>query len=166
MNNFEKEVKRIVDKPDNCVIILMFVEFKDDVRRNVDFLKYGIFIELVLPFAIIIIVLSHGSSLKLECYPFSIPFVVLMIGSYLWTTSYNLKVKRYENDLTLNLNRWLNSKYEDSDQIEMNVIERTAKQFNEQKSIHESNPAQRHLMNQNSVSKEKFVEIELILNSN
>jgi hypothetical protein len=145
IKDFEKEVERIVDKLDNCVIILMqrtilmFVEFKDDIRKNVDFLKYGIFIELVLPIAII--VLSHGSSLKLECYPFSIPFVVLMIGSYLWTMSYNLSVNRYENDLTLNLNRWLNPKYEDSDQIEIKVIERTAKQFNEQKSIDESNPA-------------------------
>jgi hypothetical protein len=35
-------------------------------QKNVEFLEYGIFIEFVLPIAIIF--LSDGSSLKLECY--------------------------------------------------------------------------------------------------
>jgi hypothetical protein len=145
IKDFNNELKRIVTKPDKNVIILTqrtiskFIEFKDDIKRNVDFLKYGIFIELILPITAIVMVGSHGSIFDTKCHPFSISFIVLMIGSYLWTMSYDFKVKRTENDLILNINRWLNQKYEDSDQIEIKVLERTVKQFNEQKSIDESN---------------------------
>ncbi len=145
IKDFNNELKSIVTKPDKNVIVLTqrtiskFIEFKDDIKRNVDFLKYEIFIELILPITAIVMVGSHGSIFDTKCHPFSISFIVLMIGSYLWTMSYDFRVKRTENDLILNINRWLNQKYEDSDQIEIKVLERTVKQFNEQKSIDESN---------------------------
>ncbi len=143
IKDFNSEVKRIVTKPDKSVIILTqrtiskFIEFKDGIKRNVDFLKYGISIELILPIAAILVIGSHDFIFDAIFHPFSISFVVLMIGSYLWTMSYDFRVKRSENDLTMCLNHWLNQKYEDSDEIEIKVLERTVKLFNEQKSIDE-----------------------------
>ncbi len=145
IEDFTNEVKSIKTKPDKSVIIstqrsiLKFVEFKDNIKKYVDFLKYGIFIDLVLPVAIV--VGSYESILVLECWAFGISFVVLVIGSYLWTISYNLRVKRSESDLTLNLNRWLNPNIENADEIELKVLKRTAMHFSEQKSIDELNPA-------------------------
>jgi hypothetical protein len=146
IKDFNNELKRIFTKPDKNVIISIqktikkFIEFKDDIKINVDFLKYGIFIELIVAITAIVVVGSHGSIFDTECHPFSISFIVLVIGSYLWTMSYDYSVRRSENDLTLSLNHWLNQKYEDFDEIEIKVLERTLKQFNEQKSNDESNP--------------------------
>ncbi len=143
IKDFNNELKRIVTKPDESVIILTqktiskFIELKDDIKRNVDFLKYGITIELIPHITAIVLIGSHGSIFDTKCHPFSISFIILMIGSYLWTMSYDFRVKRSENDLTMSLNHWLNQKYEDSDEIEIKVLERTVKQFNEQKSIDE-----------------------------
>jgi hypothetical protein len=95
--------------------------------------------ELILPITAIVVVGSHGSIFDTKCHPFSIYFIILMIGSYLWTMSYDFRLKRSENDLILSLNHWLNQKYEDSDEIEMKVLERTVKKFNEQKTSDESN---------------------------
>jgi hypothetical protein len=103
-----------------------------DIKRSVDFLKYGIFIGSILPIAII-----FGSISNLECIHFSISFIVLISGSYLWTLSYDFRIRRAENNLSLNINRWLNPRFEDSDYFEMKVLEMTVKKFNEQKHINQ-----------------------------
>jgi hypothetical protein len=145
IEDFTNEVKSIKTKPDKSVIIstqrsiLKFAEFKNNIKKYVDFLKFGVFIDLALPVAIVLG--SYETTLELECWAFGIAFVILMIGSYLWTISYNLRVKRSESDLTLNLNRWLNSNIENSDEIELKVLERTSIHFSERKSIDELNPA-------------------------
>jgi hypothetical protein len=103
-----------------------------DIKRNVDFLKYGIFIGLILPIAI-----TFGSISNLVCIHFSISFLVLISGSCLWTLSYDFRIRRAENNLSLNINRWLNPRLEDPDYFEMKVLEKTVIQFNEQKHINE-----------------------------
>jgi hypothetical protein len=103
-----------------------------NIKRNVDYLKYGNFIQLVLPIAITV-----GSISNIECIYYSITFIVTKIGIYLWTMSYDLRVRRAENNLTSNINGWLNPEHEDSDYFETKVLERAVKQFNGQKSINE-----------------------------
>ncbi len=55
IKDFEKKVERIVDKPDNCVrilmqiTILMFVEFKDDIRKMLNFLNMEFLLNLFYP---------------------------------------------------------------------------------------------------------------------
>jgi hypothetical protein len=138
IKDFNSEVVKVT-KPNKSILIirqrtiLKFIEFQIDIKRNVDFIKYGIFIELVLPIGMIFIGVSN-----LECIHYIITFVVLKIVCYLWTMSYDLRVKRAENNLTLNINRWLSPELEDRDYFEIKVLERTAKQFNGQKSINES----------------------------
>ncbi len=145
IKDFTNEVKSIKTKPDKSVIIstqrsiLKFAEFKDNIKKYVDFLEFGIFIDLVLP--VTIVVGSYESILELECWTFGISFVVLVIGSYIWTISYNLRVKRSESDLTLNLNRWLNPNIENGDEIELKVLKKAAMHFSEQKFIDEFNSA-------------------------
>jgi hypothetical protein len=79
-----------------------------------------------------------GSISNKECIYYSISFIVITIGIYLWTMSYHFMARRAENNLSSNINRWLNPEHEDSDYFETKVLERTVKQFNEQKSIYES----------------------------
>jgi hypothetical protein len=45
--------------------------------------------------------------------------------------SSNLRIRIVENDLSFILNRWLNLKFEDSIEIDMNYIEKFAKQSNQ-----------------------------------
>jgi hypothetical protein len=138
IKDFNNEVVKVVKKPDKSILILTqrnilkFIEFRMDVKRNVDFLKYEIFIGLVLPIAIMV-----GSISNIECIYYSISFIVITIGIYLWTMSHDLRVRRAENNLTLNINRWLNPKLEDPHYFEMKILEMIVKQFKEQKSINE-----------------------------
>ncbi len=139
IRDFNSEVVKIVTKPNKCILILTqrtilkFIEFQINIKRNVDYLEYGNFIQLVLPIAIMV-----GSISNKECIYYSISFIVITIGIYLWTMSYHFMARRAENNLSSNINRWLNPEHEDSDYFETKVLERTVKQFNEQKSIYES----------------------------
>ncbi len=136
IRNFNNEVVKIATKPNKSILILTqrtilkFIEFQINIKRNVDYLKYGNFIQLVLPIAITV-----GSISNIECIYYSISFIVIKIGFYLWTMSHDLRIRRAENNLTSNINRWLNPEHEDSDYFETKVLESTVKQFNEQKYI-------------------------------
>ncbi len=135
IKEFRKEVLNEKSEPDGDVLkltqkfVLKFVNFKNEIKSNVDFLKFGISAEFFL--AIGLIIFSNGFFLESMSYHLSLLRIALMIGYYLWTMSSNLRIRIVENDLSFILNRWLNLKVEDSIRIDINYIEKFAKQSNE-----------------------------------
>ncbi len=143
IKEFSKEVMNEKCEPDSDVLkltqkfVLKFVNFKNEITRNVDFLKYGISIEFIS--IISFIICFHILFSKPECYHFGISFIILIIGYYLWTMSSNLRIRIIENDLSLILNQWLHLNPKDSIRIEIDYIEKTAKSLNEEESNEEPN---------------------------
>ena len=135
IKEFRKEVLNEKSEPDGDVLkltqkfVLKFVNIKNEIKSNVDFLKFGISAEFFLTIGLIIF--SNGLFMESKFYRLNILRIVLMIGYYLWTMSSNLRIRIVENDLSFILNRWLNLKVEDSIRIDMNYIEKFAKQSNE-----------------------------------
>jgi hypothetical protein len=135
IKEFRKEVLNEKSEPDGDVLkltqkfVLKFVNFKNEIKRNVDFLKFGISAEFFLTIGIIIF--SNALFWESKFFRLNILRILLMIGYYLWTMSSNLRIRIIENDLSFVLNRWLNLKVEDSIRIDMDYIEKLSKQFNE-----------------------------------
>jgi hypothetical protein len=116
--------------------VLKFVNFKNDIKRNVDFVKYGISMEFISYIALTIC--CHALNQKSK-FPYYHIFVsILLFCYYLWTMSYNLRIRIIDNDLSLTLNEWLHLNPEDSIQIEMDYIEKTVKSFNKKESSDET----------------------------
>jgi hypothetical protein len=121
IKEFKKEVLNEKSEPDSDVLkltqkfVMKFVNFKNDIKRSVDCLKYSISMDFLSTIAFIIS--SHVLVLKYECYHFDISRIVLMIAYYLWTMSSNLRIRIIENDLSLILNQWLHLNPEDSIRI-------------------------------------------------
>jgi len=118
----------------NQKFVLKFVNFKTDIKRNVDFLKHGISFEFTSNF--VILLFSHKNSGYLH---FEISLIVLIIVNYLWTMSLNFMIRLNENNLSFILNQWLHLKPEDSITIEMDCIEKTVKRSNEEESNYVTN---------------------------
>jgi hypothetical protein len=135
IKEFRKEVLNEKSKPDGDVLkltqkfVLKFANFKNEIKSNVDFLKFGISAEFFLTTGLIIY--SNLFFFESKFYRLNILRIVLKIGYYLWTMSSNLRIRIVENDLSFILNRWLNLKFEDSIEIDMNYIEKFAKQSNQ-----------------------------------
>jgi hypothetical protein len=135
IKEFRKEVLNEKSEPDGDVLklthkfILKFVNFKNEIKSNVDFLKFGISAEFFLTIGLIIF--SNGFVMESKFYRLNLLRIVLIIGYYLWTMSWNLRIRIVENNLSFILNRWLNVKVEDSIRIDMDYIEKFSKQFNE-----------------------------------
>jgi len=135
IKNFNKVVVRNNIKPAKNELIstqrtiFKFVELKSVIKRNVDFLKYDISMEFFSAFALT--VCTHGSVSNQECYYLSILWFVLTIGYFLWTMSSNLRVRKAQNELSLNLNLWLNIEFENINDIEINNLKTSFKPFKE-----------------------------------
>jgi hypothetical protein len=135
IKEFRKQVLNEKSEPDGDVLkltqkfIVKFVNFKNEIKSNVDFLKFGISAEFFLTIGLIIFL--NGFIFESKFYRLNILRIVLMIGYYLWTMSSNLRIRIIENDLSFILNQWLNLNVEDSIRIDMNYIEMIAKQSNE-----------------------------------
>jgi hypothetical protein len=95
--------------------VLKFVDFKDEIKIKVDFLRFGITLEFFL--TIDVIVYSNGFISESKSQDMNL-----------------LRIRINENDLSFILNRWLNLKVEDSIRIDMDYIEKYSKQFIEKKS--------------------------------
>ncbi len=138
IKEFRKEVLNEKCEPDGDVLkltqkfILKFVNFKNEIKSNVDFLKFGITIEFFLTIAFIIYL--NGFFRESKSYRLNILRIFLIIGYYLWTMSSNLRIRIIENNLSYILNRWLNLKVEDSIRLDMDYIEKYNNQFIEKKS--------------------------------
>ncbi len=143
IKEFRKEVLNEKSEPDGDVLILTqkfvlkFVNFKDEIKRNVDFLEFGITLEFFLTIAFIIY--SNGLIRESKSYNLNLLRIFLIIVYYLWTMSSNLRIRIIENNLSFILNRWLNLKVEDSIRIDMDYIEKYSNQFIEKKSNEEPN---------------------------
>jgi hypothetical protein len=143
IKEFRKEVLNEKSEPDGDVLklsqkfVLKFVNFKNETKRKVDFLKFGITLEFFLTIAVIIYL--NGFIREPKSYGLNLLRIFLMIGYYIWTMSSNLRIRIIENNLSFILNRWLNLKVEDSIQIDMDYIEKYSKQLIEKKSNSEPN---------------------------
>jgi hypothetical protein len=143
IKEFRKEVLNEKSEPDGDVLklsqkfVLKFVNFKNETKRKVDFLKFGITLEFFLTIAFIIYL--NGFIRESKSYGLNLLRIFLIIGYYLWTMSSNLRIRIIENNLSFILNRWLNLKVEDSIQIDMDYIEKCSKQLIEKKSNSEPN---------------------------
>jgi hypothetical protein len=141
IKEFEKQVNE-KSEPDIDLLVLTekyvlkFVNFKNGIKRNVDFLKYTI--QWIFS-TITYLISSEILMSKSECFPFGIPRILLLIGYYLWTITSNLRIRIVKNDLSFTLNKWLHSNSEDPIQIEMDYIEKTAKRSEDKESIDENN---------------------------
>jgi hypothetical protein len=142
IKEFEKQVNE-KSEPDIDLLVLTekyvlkFVNFKNGIKRNVDFLKLTISMDF---FCLITYMISfHVLISNSECFPFGIPRILLLIGYYLWTITSNLRIRIVENDLSFVLNRWLHLNSENSIQIEMDYIERAAKRSDDKESNDENN---------------------------
>jgi hypothetical protein len=136
IKEFRKEVLNEKSETDSDVLkltqnfILKFVNFKNNIRENVDFLKYGITLNFFS--TIITNITSNILMPKSECNHFSILAIVPIIGYYLWTMSSNLRIRIIENNLSIILNQWLHLNTEDSIFIDMDYIEKkNVKSFKE-----------------------------------
>ncbi len=113
--------------------VFKFVNFKIEIKRNVDSLKFGISTEFILSIGLMVFY-SNRFVMKSKFYRLNILRITLMIGYSFWTMSSNLRIRITENDLSFILNRWLDMKVEDSNRIVMDYIEKFGKQFNEKES--------------------------------
>ncbi len=136
IKEFRKEVLNEKSETDSDVLkltqnfILKFVNFKNNIRENVDFLKYSITLNFFS--TIITNITSNILMPKSECNHFSILAIVPIIGYYLWTMSSNLRIRIIENNLSIILNQWLHLNTEDSIFIDMDYIEKkNVKSFKE-----------------------------------
>ncbi len=131
LKEFRKNVINEKSEPDGNVLVLTqkyvikFVNFKNDIKRNLDFLKYGISMEFIS--TVTLIVCFHVLTSKSKSYYLGIFFLILLIGYYLWTMSSNLRIRIIENDLSFILNQWLHLNPEDSIRIEMDYIQKSIK---------------------------------------
>jgi len=80
-------------------------------------------------------VCTHGSVSNQECYYLSILWIVLTIGYFLWTMSSNFRVRKAQNELSLNLNLWLNIEFENVNDIEMKNLKMIFKEDNRMDTI-------------------------------
>ncbi len=137
LKEFRKNVINEKSEPDSDVLVLTqkyvikFVNFKNDIKRNLDFLKYGISMEFVS--TVTLIVYFHVLTSKSKSYYLGILFLILFIGCYLWTMSSNLRIRIIENDISFILNQWLRLNPEDSIRIEMDYIQKSVKLSDDKK---------------------------------
>ncbi len=142
IKEFKKNVLNEKSEPDSDVLkltqkyVLKFVNFKNDIKKSVDFLKYGISLDFFS--TMIRIINNHYLDSKSGCFHFGIAHIVLLLGYYLWTMSFNLRIKIIDNNLSFILNQWLHLNSEDSIQIEMDYIEKTRNRSNEEESSDDS----------------------------
>ncbi len=142
IKEFKINVINEKSEPDSDVLkltqkyVLKFVNFKNDIKRNVDFLKYGISMEFISCVALIIC--CHVLSKKSKFSYYHIFGSILLFCYYLWTMSCNLRIRIIDNDLSFTLNKWLHLNPEDSIQIEMDYTEKTVKPFNQKESSDET----------------------------
>jgi hypothetical protein len=144
IREFRKEVLNEKSETDSDVLkltqkfVLKFVNFKNDIKGNVDFLKYGISLSFFS--TIIINIIPNFLMPKPECNHFAILTIVPVIGYYLWTMSLNLRIRITENNLSLILSQWLHLKPEDMIYIDMDYIEKkNVKSFKEKEAKSQMN---------------------------
>jgi hypothetical protein len=84
--------------------VFKFVNFKIEIKRNVDSLKFGISTEFILSIGLMVFY-SNRFVMKSKFYRLNILRITLMIGYSFWTMSSNLRIRITENDLSFILNR-------------------------------------------------------------
>jgi hypothetical protein len=144
IKEFRKQVLNEKSETDSDVLkltqkfILKFVNFKNNIKGNVDFLKYSITLNFFS--TIITNIIFNFLMPKPECNHFVILTIVPIIGYYLWTMSSNLRIRIIENNLSSILNQWLHLKPEDSFHIDVSYIEKkNVKSFKEKEANREMN---------------------------
>jgi hypothetical protein len=133
---FIDEIKRKVNYPDINVIrmtnrtVLKFMKMQTILKKNVDFIKYFIIIDLI---TIIILfslwTLNSIMNSDAYCYCLSISYIIILSTYNIWIRFETGLAKNYEKTLDFHLNRWQSRQINDNCFIELKVLQGTVQQF-------------------------------------
>jgi hypothetical protein len=141
IETFIEEINRRLKKPDRNVIInaqrtvLQLIEFRSNFKKNVEFIKYFIIIDILSMFGTIIYALIYIPTYNMNFNIFCILYLILMSIHFSWTIKTELKVNKLSEELSSKLNRWNELSIEGFCLIEMKVLERTTQLFRENDDI-------------------------------
>jgi len=132
---FNIEVERRIAKPSINVIfmtrrtVLMFSRFKWNLKKNLDFIKYFIFINNFSLNLVLICALITYPYFNQYHYELIISNIMLLNAYFLWTQISVHKTNYYERKLEQNLNKWQIYRQEEKIVIELKVLKRTVREF-------------------------------------
>jgi len=141
IETFIEEINRRFNKPDRNVIInaqrtvLQLIEFRSNFKKNVEFIKYFIIIDILSMFGITIYPLIYIPTYNMNFNIFCILYLILMSIHFSWTIKTELKVNKLSEELSSKLNSWKSFRIEGINSIEMKVLERTIQLFTENDNI-------------------------------
>jgi hypothetical protein len=130
-----QELNRKVNKPERNVIInaqrtvLQIIEFQSNYKKHLDYIKYFIFIDILLISGVMIYALIYVPTFNLNFNIFSLSNLILMSIHSLWTFRSGFKAKYLSEELIFKLNRWKEFKMDGISIIEMKVLQRTVDIF-------------------------------------
>jgi hypothetical protein len=142
LNEFNREIRRNVNKPDKNVIIFSqiavseFAEFRVNINKNVDFIKYFIFIDTFGKTVPIIVSMFFIPNLSGNLNYIIFAHLVLTVVSFLWTMSSALRARKARRELILELNHWKSKlSTEESTLIEIKFVEKIIEKLKSNKNI-------------------------------
>ncbi len=142
LNEFNREIRRNVSKPDKNVIIFSqiavseFTEFRVNINKNVDFIKYFIFIDTFGKTVPIIVSMFFIPNFNCNLNYIIVTHLVLTVVSFLWTMSSALGARKARTELILELNHWKSRlSTEESTLIEIKFLEKTIEKLKSNKKI-------------------------------
>ncbi len=143
IETFIEEIDRRFNKPDRNVIInaqrtvLQLIEFRSNFKKNVEFIKYFIVIDILSMSGIIIYTMVYIPTYSMKFNIFCILYLILMSIHFSWTIKTELKVNKLSEELSSKFNRWKNFRIEGINSIEMKVLERIVRRFTGDENIQE-----------------------------
>jgi hypothetical protein len=143
IETFIEEIDRRFNKPDRNVIInaqrtvLQLIEFRSNFKKNVEFIKYFIVVDILSMSGIIIYTMVYIPTYSMKFNIFCILYLILMSIHFSWTIKTGLKVNKLSEELSSKFNRWKNFRIEGINSIEMKVLERIVRRFTGDENIQE-----------------------------
>ncbi len=141
IETFIEEMNRRYSKPDRTVIInaqrtvLQLTEFRSNFKKNVEFIKYFIIIDILSMSGIMIYALIYIPTYNMKINIFSISYLILMSIHFSWTVKTELNANKLSEELSSKLNHWNELSTEGFCLIEMKVLERTIQLLKENDNI-------------------------------
>jgi hypothetical protein len=80
------------------------MEFESDFKKNFEFIKYFIIVDILSMSGIMIYTLTYVLAFDLNL--FSFVYLFLMFVHFWWTVSSGLKARKVSKELTFKLNKW------------------------------------------------------------
>jgi hypothetical protein len=140
LNEFNREIRR--SKPDKNAVIFSqiavseFTGFRVNINKNVNFIKYFIFIDTFGKTVLTIVPMFFIPNFNCNLNYIIVAHLVLTVVSFLWTMSSALRARNARRELILELNHWKSwLSTEESTLIEIKFLEKTIEKFKSSKNI-------------------------------